>query len=334
MTLNKLDYITGKRRQGHISLLSTWKKTFKQIWDDMSCPNKYWRLKWDLQVLKTSANTTHTKKKRAEQLEWIRAEHEHEPGTYHMDMLTWSCICPSYLLNRFLLCKHLVQAVQEHFKNVPQHCDFFATLHRCYHAPYYYIEGLHDACYASEVDDINLAMQENMREVSHNQHSQVNEESTTALTNNFINEDVAGVANPDPVTSQRASEQTKAGFRPKLFMGKGEVSTHPKESKEDDTTSTNESNTENGQTAIDLTLSSDPFDDLASDEPNNNTDSRTERDDSSCANGRDSGNNDNKSCGMMLRKQTGIKHWQCVDGVGRVGPKQPHLDYAYLISLQ
>jgi retron-type reverse transcriptase len=71
VALNKLDFITGERRLGRVVPLSSWKKAFKHQWDDMLRPDEYQTTKRELRVLKTSANTLHTKKRRAEQLEWI-----------------------------------------------------------------------------------------------------------------------------------------------------------------------------------------------------------------------------------------------------------------------
>jgi hypothetical protein len=356
----KLDYIVGERRQGRVAPLSAWKKAFKHQWDDMSRPDEYRRLKKEIRVLKTSANTTHTKKRRAEELQWIRDEHEREPGTYHTDVLQWTCSCPSYLLNRFLLCKHLVRAVQAHFGDAPQDREFFSNLQRRYHPPYYFVEGLHDARYASGSDDAALAIRENMHKEGHRQNRIARNENDAPRHAPGVDHTISNegedatksayaenlrVTNPgDAIVAYLETERYSATATQRreainTYLGENQeagsspsvpdpeiASLLPQDAQPG---SANEVDMEANCPAIDQLLSSDPFDDLDSDELKSHFDESGSvadglRDDARADDADSDGDDDDdddKECEMRL---LGIKRWQCVDGVGRVGPKQPH----------
>jgi hypothetical protein len=93
-------------------------------------------LKW----LKTPANT----KGRTERLAEIAKEVQRPHGSYHTDLDTWTCSCPSYLVSRFLLCKHLVRMANIELNDAPRtNLAFFLHLRRNHYPPFYSIEGIH-----------------------------------------------------------------------------------------------------------------------------------------------------------------------------------------------
>ncbi|KLO08623.1 hypothetical protein SCHPADRAFT_803506, partial [Schizopora paradoxa] len=119
--MNKLDYIMGRRRVGHTKPLNAWQKAFKHDWEDMGRSDEHRRVERELTVLKKKqSSTAHNAKDRAQELEWIREDEQRKRGTYHTDINNWTCSCPSYLLSRFLLCKHLVRSTNDYFNNVPR----------------------------------------------------------------------------------------------------------------------------------------------------------------------------------------------------------------------
>ncbi|KAF5346609.1 hypothetical protein D9757_014284 [Collybiopsis confluens] len=81
---------------------------------------------------------------RAELLADIEAERERPRGTYHTNVETMTCSCPSYLISRWLLCKHLVREVNRRTGNLPlNNLPFFHALRQNHFAPFYSIPGIH-----------------------------------------------------------------------------------------------------------------------------------------------------------------------------------------------
>ncbi|KAF5361322.1 hypothetical protein D9757_015171 [Collybiopsis confluens] len=81
---------------------------------------------------------------RAELLADIEAERERLRGTYHTNVETMTCSCPSYLISRWLLCKHLVREVNRRTGNLPlNNLPFFHALRRNHFAPFYSIPEIH-----------------------------------------------------------------------------------------------------------------------------------------------------------------------------------------------
>ncbi|KLO07967.1 hypothetical protein SCHPADRAFT_807249, partial [Schizopora paradoxa] len=119
--LNKLDYILDRRRDGRAKPLNSWQKAFKRDWEDMGRTDEHRRVEWELQVLKKKQTATaHNKKDRAQELAWIREDEQRQRGTYYTNIDDWACSCPSFLLSRFLLCKHIVREVNQFFDNQPR----------------------------------------------------------------------------------------------------------------------------------------------------------------------------------------------------------------------
>ncbi|KAK7018771.1 hypothetical protein VNI00_018233 [Paramarasmius palmivorus] len=73
----------------------------------------------------------------------IEAEKTRPRGQYETDLDSWTCTCPSYLISRFLLCKHIVRAVNEELDDLPlRELKFFQTLKRQWYPPFYAVEGI------------------------------------------------------------------------------------------------------------------------------------------------------------------------------------------------
>jgi hypothetical protein len=91
-------------------------------------------------------------KGRTERLVEIQADADRPAGTYHTDIMWWTCSCPAYLISRFLACKHIVHQINQHLDNKPlTNLEFFAKL-RCQHSPpFFRIEGIHFIQSAPEI---------------------------------------------------------------------------------------------------------------------------------------------------------------------------------------
>lgn len=104
--VSRLELHLDRRRQGRPKQLAAWQRDFKTEWEDLS--------KSDNQRRREHEEAIHqmTKKSvawRQERLSQIREAFSSEPGTYRTCIVDWTCSCPSYLVSRFLLCKHLVR---------------------------------------------------------------------------------------------------------------------------------------------------------------------------------------------------------------------------------
>lgn len=83
-------------------------------------------------------------KGRAERLAEIRAGADRPAGTYHTNILRWTCSCPAYLISRFLTCKHIVHQVNQRLNNKPlTDLEFFAKLRRQHSPPFFQIEDIY-----------------------------------------------------------------------------------------------------------------------------------------------------------------------------------------------
>jgi hypothetical protein len=49
----------------------------------------------------------------------VEAEQDRERGTYLTDIDKWVCSCPRFFKSRFLMCKHLIRAVNTRLENKP-----------------------------------------------------------------------------------------------------------------------------------------------------------------------------------------------------------------------
>jgi SWIM zinc finger len=150
-----LDYVLGHRRIGRAKPLAGWQTDFRADWVDMSRVDEHHLIKKELRWLKAPANT----KGRTKRLAEIAEEAQRPHGTYHTSLEEWTCSCPSYLISRFLLCKHLVWLANAKLNDVPiTSLAFFAAIcHNCY-APFYSIEGIHctEDPSTNEGDDVDI----------------------------------------------------------------------------------------------------------------------------------------------------------------------------------
>jgi SWIM zinc finger len=84
------------------------------------------------------------KKGCAEWLAEIQADADRPAGTYHTNIMQWTCSCPVYLISRFLTCKHIVRQVNQCLGNKPlTNLEFFAKLCHQHLPPFFQIEGIH-----------------------------------------------------------------------------------------------------------------------------------------------------------------------------------------------
>lgn len=139
----KLDYICGLRRIGRPVPLAPWSKALKTIWQDLSQPDSERRLKKEKKLLKLNPKTSKAKSRRNQQLEWLREEAERENGQYRTALMNWTCSCPSFLVSRFLMCKHLIREANKHLSIKKPSLAFYKKLRRCHTRPFYRIPGIH-----------------------------------------------------------------------------------------------------------------------------------------------------------------------------------------------
>lgn len=97
--------VLGTPRMGRTVSPNDWQNDFRALWLDMSKSDEQRNIERQLEVLRSSKKM----KGRAERLAELEAEAERLNGTYHTDVDRWTCSCPSYLISRFLLCKHLIR---------------------------------------------------------------------------------------------------------------------------------------------------------------------------------------------------------------------------------
>lgn len=140
----KLSFILGHRRKGRPCPIAPWQEDFKAEWKQKSSSDETRLLLEKLRLEAMNPKSTKAKTDRNTRLDWIREAFEQEAGTYHTSVQKWTCSCPSYLLNRFLLCKHLVREVNELSPTGSNlGLRFFKKLRRRHEAPYYHIPFIH-----------------------------------------------------------------------------------------------------------------------------------------------------------------------------------------------
>lgn len=76
-----------------------------------------------------------------QRLAWLR---EAAPGSYRTSLSSWTCPCPSYLLSRFHMCKHLVRLANHRLQTTRHSLQFFHQLRRHHTAPFYHTPSIHD----------------------------------------------------------------------------------------------------------------------------------------------------------------------------------------------
>jgi hypothetical protein len=147
----RIAYIRGLRRIGRAKALASWQMDFRVEWLGLGKTDEHRLVEKELEWLRKPKKT----KGRAERLTQIEEEKNRPKGMYITDINRWTCSCPSYLISRFLLCKHLVRAANRILKDKPLDClDFFSTLRRNHYPPYYSVPGIHtDATIQAIPDD-------------------------------------------------------------------------------------------------------------------------------------------------------------------------------------
>jgi hypothetical protein len=153
--------ILDRRRVGRAKALVAWQTEFRHHWREMSLSDEERLVKKELAVWQESLKG----KKRDERLEQIANEEGHKPGQYHTNLQTWTCSCQSYLISRFLLCKHLVRLTNKKLQNKPlTQLKFFADLQRARYTPFYNIlKGIHcelepDTTSSADEEEVEIIM--------------------------------------------------------------------------------------------------------------------------------------------------------------------------------
>jgi SWIM zinc finger len=138
--MRTLEYVQGQRRVGRAKPLAGWQSDLRADWLDMSHVDEHRLIEKELRWLKAPAKT----KGRTERLAEIAEEERRPHGTYHTSLEQWTCSCPSYLISRFLICKHLVRLANTQLDDAPcTSLSFFAELRRNHYPPFYSIQGIH-----------------------------------------------------------------------------------------------------------------------------------------------------------------------------------------------
>ena len=133
-------YIHGLRRIGRAKALAGWQMDFRAEWLDLGKTDEHRLVEKELEWLRKPKKT----KGRTERLTQIEEEKNRPGGKYVTDINRWTCSCPSYLISRFLLCKHLVRAANTILDDKPfDSLDFFFNLWRNHYPPYYLVSGIH-----------------------------------------------------------------------------------------------------------------------------------------------------------------------------------------------
>jgi hypothetical protein len=145
--MRTLAYIRGLWRIGRPTAPAAWQVDIKSMWLDMSRKDELRLMEKQLKCLKSARNT----KGRAERLELLEAAETQEHRTWLTDVEQWTCNCPSFAPNRFLICKHLVREVNKRLHNLPLNSlQFFIDLRRYHYPPFYHIPGIHDTDNSNE----------------------------------------------------------------------------------------------------------------------------------------------------------------------------------------
>ncbi|KIO17044.1 hypothetical protein M407DRAFT_85350, partial [Tulasnella calospora MUT 4182] len=126
----KLDHVLGRQRVGGPHVLAPWAKEAKSVWMDKSQLDSIRRAKKEKKLLSANPKTSAAKKRQEKQLEWLREEAEQSQGQYRTALLNWTCSCPSFLLSRFLFCKHLIRKANTKLGTNRPGLGFFRKLRR------------------------------------------------------------------------------------------------------------------------------------------------------------------------------------------------------------
>jgi hypothetical protein len=188
--------ILGQRHQGRGLSLAEWQKDFRSAWKDMSRPDEIRLMAKELEWLYKPKKT----KGRAERLVQIQADADRPAGTYHTDIMRWTCSCPAYLISRFLTCKHIVRQINQRLDNKPlTDLEFFAKLRRQHSPPFFRIEGIHFIQSAPET--VARAPRKVLRTLA-----DINTHASEAPSSEGAVEDTTGEHSPDSVTRASSPE--------------------------------------------------------------------------------------------------------------------------------
>ncbi len=159
----KLDYHLGTSRPGRPKALAPWQEDFDATWRKLSLSDA------ELHTLAFSdvGKRNKTRSWKQERLEQLIRDQERKKGTYHTSLIDWTCSCPSFLISRFLLCKHLVRAAnsilcrrmyasnEEPYNNrLPRRDLLYLRRHRC--TPFFRIAGIHEEATPLPTNEIIL----------------------------------------------------------------------------------------------------------------------------------------------------------------------------------
>jgi len=127
-------------RKGRAKPLASWQVDMKAEWVFHSKTDEHRLVLKEVEVRKMPLKN----KDRAVRLTLLEEEAKRENGTYHTSLEDWTCSCPSYLISRFLLCKHLVRAANVPLDSSPlTDLRFFLKVRRHHFPPFYHIPGIH-----------------------------------------------------------------------------------------------------------------------------------------------------------------------------------------------
>lgn len=153
---SRIDFLLDQRREGRPKSLAPWQRDFKHEFENLLKPDADRRKEKEAAIM---AKTRKPAAWRQQQIEWIREQESAEPGTYGTSLEDWTCSCPSYLVSRFLLCKHLARLAKARMaaNDVKLTLHTYYELHRERTTPFYRFPGIHRVATTSS-DDAPIAI--------------------------------------------------------------------------------------------------------------------------------------------------------------------------------
>ncbi|KAJ8095385.1 hypothetical protein PM082_023155 [Marasmius tenuissimus] len=142
----KIVDLKGLRRQGRSIPLSPWKREWRALWKNYAKPDSQRGYERELAEL---AKKQVTDIDRAELEAELESDGQNE--RYYTSLEKWVCSCPSYLISRFLLCKHLVRKALGLKISTP--VLFFHSLRRNHYPPFYNLPGINTTAESSVSDN-------------------------------------------------------------------------------------------------------------------------------------------------------------------------------------
>lgn len=140
----KMQYILKTHRRGRPHPLAKWQEVLKKEWHEMSKPDEWRLMSKELKCRKLAVSGELNPQEKQQKLTNIELEQVRPKGLYHTSISDMTCSCPSFVISRFLLCKHLVREINEKTNNAPlNNLPFFRNLRRNHYPPYYIIPEVH-----------------------------------------------------------------------------------------------------------------------------------------------------------------------------------------------